>query len=76
MPYMQVLVAELINLKLGNNVQVCSNSVVNKSFEDNNIVLGGMPAVIKKYGVKPWYQGWEAEEWRNQVEELKKQLGL
>jgi hypothetical protein len=49
---------------------------VNNSFKDNNVVLGGMPAVIKKQGVMPWYHGWEAEKWRNQVEELRMQLGL
>lgn len=63
-------------ITLGNNVQICSNSVVNNSFEDNNVVLGGMPAVIKKQDVMPWYHGWEAEKWRNQVEELRMQLGL
>lgn len=63
-------------IKLGNNVQICSNSVVNKSFVDNNIVLGGMPATIKKTDVKSWYEGWEAELWKNKVEELRKQMGL
>lgn len=63
-------------IKLGNNVQICSNSVVNKSFVDNNIVLGGMPATIKKTDIKSWYEGWEAELWKNKVEELRKQMGL
>lgn len=63
-------------ITLGDNIQVCSNSVVNKSFSENNIVLGGMPAEIKKTNVKTWYEGWEAEEWKNKIELLKRQLGL
>lgn len=63
-------------ITLGSNVQICSNSVVNKSFAEENIVLGGMPAVIKKTNVKPWYQGWEAGDRRDALEKLKEQLGL
>lgn len=61
---------------LGNNVQVCSNSVVNKSFDEENIVLGGMPATIKKSDVKPWYQGWKAGDDRDALERLRIQMGL
>jgi len=61
---------------LGNNIQICSNSVVNKSFGGNDLVLGGMPAIIKKNGTQPWYKGWEAEEWRNKIEILKNEYGL
>lgn len=64
------------SITLGNNVQICSNSVVNKSITDNDIVLGGMPAQIKKTNVAIWYEGWEAELWKNKVEELRKQMGL
>ena len=63
-------------ITLGNNVQICSNSVVNKSITDNDIVLGGMPAQIKKTNVAIWYEGWEAEDWKNKVEQLKMQMGL
>ena len=63
-------------ITLGNNVQICANSVVNKSITDNDIVLGGMPAQIKKTNVAIWYEGWEAEEWKNKVEQLKMQMGL
>ena len=45
-------------MNLGNNVTIAANSVVTKSFVDDNILLAGMPAVIKgKRG--PW---WEANE--------------
>lgn len=63
-------------ITLGNNVQICSNSVVNKSLTDNDIVLGGMPAQIKKTNVSIWYEGWEAAEWKNKVVQLKMQMGL
>lgn len=63
-------------ITLGNNVQVCSNSVVNKSFLDDNIVLGGMPAMVKKEKVSFWYEGWEAEIWKNKVEKLRICMGL
>lgn len=63
-------------ITLGNNVQICSNSVVDKSLTDNDIVLGGMPAQIKKTNVSIWYEEWEAEEWKNKVVQLKKQMGL
>lgn len=63
-------------ITLGDNVQVCSNSVVNKSFSENNIVLGGMPAQIKKTNNASWYEGWDAEVWKDNVEQLKNQLHL
>lgn len=63
-------------IKLGNNVQICSNSVVNKSMTEDNIVLAGMPAVIRKSEVKVWYEDWEAELWKSKVEQLRAHLGL
>jgi len=33
---------------LGNNVQIGANAVVNKSFDEDNIVLAGVPARIVK----------------------------
>ncbi|WAC13223.1 serine acetyltransferase [Dyadobacter pollutisoli] len=35
-------------IKLGNNVKIGANSVVNKSFEEDNILLAGVPAKIVK----------------------------
>lgn len=34
------------NVKLGNNVRIAANSVVNRSFEEDNILLAGSPAKI------------------------------
>jgi acetyltransferase-like isoleucine patch superfamily enzyme len=39
----------LPNVSLGNNVIVASGSVVTKSFQENNIILGGIPAKIIKH---------------------------
>lgn len=61
-------------IHLGNNVQIASNSVVNKSFCEDNIVLAGMPATIKKTGNPTWYQGWDAEKRVAMIEERRKQL--
>jgi len=35
-------------IKLGNNVIIGANAVVNKSFKEDNIVLAGIPAKIVK----------------------------
>ena len=37
------------NIILGNNVSIGANAVVNKSFDEDNIVLVGIPAKIIKY---------------------------
>ena len=63
-------------IHLGNNVKICSNSVVNKSFACDNIVLGGMPASIKKEKCITWYDGWEAEKRYFKIEKLKKEMGI
>lgn len=36
------------SVKIGNNVKIGANAVVNKSFDEDNIVLAGVPAVIVK----------------------------
>lgn len=41
-------------LILGDNVSVGANSLVNKSFEEGNVMIAGSPAVVKK-SAKPWY---------------------
>lgn len=41
-------------LSLGMNVSIAANSVVNKSFTENNILLVGSPAIIKNT-TEPWY---------------------
>ena len=63
-------------LKLGDNVSVGANSLVNKSF-GSNIMIAGAPATeIKK--MEPWYirDGKEFIDKVNKVEALKKNLFL
>lgn len=62
-------------IRLGNNVQIGCNSVVNRSFEEDNIMVAGMPAIIKKH-IKPWYIGWEAEAWHEKIESLRKEMNI
>ena len=41
------------DIKLGNNIAISANAVVNKSFEEDNILLAGNPAInIKKINIK------------------------
>ena len=41
------------NIKLGNNIAIGANSVVNKSFEETDIMIGGVPAQkIKEIDIK------------------------
>ena len=35
-------------INLGDNVSIASQSLVNKSFGENDILLAGMPAIVKK----------------------------
>lgn len=41
-------------INLGNNISIGANSVVNKSFEDNNIMIAGAPAKYIK-NKESWY---------------------
>lgn len=41
--------------RLGNNVTIAANSVVTKSCDKSNVLLVGMPAVIKKNQIS-WYE--------------------
>ncbi|WP_276168403.1 hypothetical protein [Zobellia alginiliquefaciens] len=62
---------------LGNNVSVAASSMVNRSFEDSNILLAGLPAVLKKSSL-PWYNR-DGEVYSKRVERielLKKDLKL
>ena len=64
--------------KLGSNVTIAANSVVAKSFsEENNILLAGMPATVKKQ-TQPWYIR-DGAIWESRVErceELRKKMKL
>lgn len=57
-------------LILGNNVSIGANSVVNKSFEDNNIMLAGAPAKVIKSS-QPWYIR-DGSEYSQKVELIEK----
>lgn len=39
--------------KIGNNSVIASNSLVNRKFEENNVVIGGIPAKILRH-IKSW----------------------
>lgn len=41
-------------IRLGDNVSVCANSVVNKSVPGSNILLAGLPANIKRNDYPSW----------------------
>ena len=62
---------------LGNSVSVGANSLVNKSFPEGNLLLGGMPA-IKIKDSQPWYirDGKEYENKVKAVEEEKARMRL
>ena len=64
-------------LSLGNNISVGANSVVNKSFLQNNIMIAGAPVKYIK-DTEPWYVR-DGEKFLNRVqkiERLKKDWGL
>lgn len=64
-------------IKLGNGVSVASQSLVNKDFLSDNILLTGTPAYIKKNS-KVWYErdGSLYSERVKRIENLKKSYGL
>jgi serine O-acetyltransferase len=70
--------AKVLNdIKLGDNVSVGANAIVNKSFEESNCLLVGIPA-IKIKDTEPWYKR-DGEEYIRRVykcEELKRNMGL
>ncbi len=63
-------------MHLGNNVTIAANSVVTKSFDNDNILLAGMPAVEKGHRA-PWWMANDIFITRHQrCEELRaKMLG-
>lgn len=64
-------------LILGNNVQIGANSLVNNTFKDDNIMLGGSPSTIKKE-VPAWWLG-NGEEYQrrhDEIERLKKEMNI
>lgn len=66
-------------VSLGNYVSISANTVVNKSFEEDNILLGGCPAYKIKYTEKWFERGDDYNRYRHRVdriETLKVQYGL
>jgi serine O-acetyltransferase len=62
---------------LGNSVSVGANSVVTESFCEDNILLAGMPAIVKRTGYKAWYDDNEPFATHHaKCEELRKQWGI
>ena len=64
-------------LILGNNISIGANSVVNKSFIADNIMIAGVPAYIIK-DMSAWYirDGITFQKRVNAVEELKREMGI
>lgn len=66
------------SVTLGNSVMVGANSVVNKSYIDDNIMLAGAPATIIKTS-EAWYRRQGAENYSNRVvsvEELRRKMDM
>jgi len=69
------------HIEIGNNVKIAANSVVNKSVSDNNVVIAGSPATVKKQDNAIWMEMYSGKDgvwmkrWKK-VEELKAQMGL
>ena len=64
-------------VNLGNNISIGANSVVTKSFKENNLLLVGIPASIKGSS-SAWYSrdGEEFHRKQRACETLKFELGL
>lgn len=60
----------LRNIKLGDNVQIAANSLVNKSF-GSGILLAGSPAEIKKESLGAWYE-LQGSPWKERAEMVMK----
>lgn len=70
------------HVTLYDNVKICANTLINKSFDESNVVLAGQPASIKKYNEENWmqcYDGNSSTMWQDRYEKiinLKKRLRL
>lgn len=62
-------------IKLGNNISVGANSLVNKDFESGNALIGGIPAKFIKEK-REWYSGSDYEHRINQIEQKRKEYEL
>ena len=73
--YLSVGAKMTSKVTIGDNVSIGANSVVNKSFEEGNMMIAGAPAKYIK-AEKPWYErdGKEFVEKVNAVEKLKREF--
>ena len=55
---------------LGNNISIASNSLINKSFPDSNVLLAGTPAIIKSTSL-PWYER-DGDDFKRRVKTIEK----
>ena len=64
-------------IQLGDGVSVASQSLVNKSCGENNVLLAGTPAVVKKK-TTIWYErdGKLYSDRVNKIEKIKEQYGI
>lgn len=62
-------------LLLGDNVSIGANSLVNKSFENSNILIAGIPAKIVKE-TEAWYKRDNYIDKVNKIENLRTRYGL
>ena len=60
------------NLTLGNNVQIGANSLVNNTFNQNDILIAGSPALVRKQELSHW---WGTQR-IYKIEQLKKSMNL
>lgn len=68
--------AKLIGeIDLGNNISVGANSVVNKSFMEEGILIAGAPAVKKKYRGY-WYDSPSFQERVDKIEALRREMKI
>ena len=58
------------NLTLGNNVQIGANSLVNNTFNQNDILIAGSPALVRKQELSHW---WGTQR-NNKIEQRKKKM--
>ena len=62
-------------VKLGNNISIGANSLVNKDCEQDNVLLGGMPAKVIRQE-ETWYIRDHSDKKVERIEELKKVYGI
>lgn len=62
-------------LHVADNIIVGANAVLNKSIDTPNVMLAGIPAVVKG-DWKPWWIGCEEEQRVKKIEQLKSRIQL